>query len=70
MSSSFMQKIVTSPWFDTQAEKTLNIYCPIFPDSRIPNVARYGSAGPREEGLVMPIDVQLGPLTHQPVNLG
>lgn len=54
-----MQKIVTSLWFDTQAEEAANFYCSLFPDSKILQIARYGSAGPRPEGQVMVVDLQL-----------
>jgi predicted 3-demethylubiquinone-9 3-methyltransferase (glyoxalase superfamily) len=54
-----MQKIVPSLWFDTEAEEAAKIYTSIFRNSRITNVARYGSAGPRPEGMVMTVDFQL-----------
>ena len=40
-------------WFDTQGEEAARFYTAIFPNSRITDVARYGSAGPRPEGEVM-----------------
>jgi predicted 3-demethylubiquinone-9 3-methyltransferase (glyoxalase superfamily) len=40
-------------WFDTQGEDAARFYTAIFPNSRITDVARYGSAGPRPEGEVM-----------------
>jgi predicted 3-demethylubiquinone-9 3-methyltransferase (glyoxalase superfamily) len=40
-------------WFDTQGEDAARFYTAIFPNSRITDVARYGSAGPRTEGEVM-----------------
>ena len=54
-----MSKINVSLWFDTQAEEAANFYVSLFPDSKILNVARYGSAGPGEEGTVMVVDFQL-----------
>jgi predicted 3-demethylubiquinone-9 3-methyltransferase (glyoxalase superfamily) len=59
-----MQKIVPSLWFDTEAEEAeaeeaAKFYTSIFRNSRITNVARYGPAGPRPEGMVMTVDFQL-----------
>jgi predicted 3-demethylubiquinone-9 3-methyltransferase (glyoxalase superfamily) len=54
-----MQKIVTSLWFDDQAEEAAKFYCSIFPNSKITQVSRYGSAGPRPEGMVMAVDFEL-----------
>lgn len=54
-----MQKIVPSLWFDTQAEEAANFYVSIFANSRIVEVMRYGSAGPRPEGTVMTVDFEL-----------
>jgi predicted 3-demethylubiquinone-9 3-methyltransferase (glyoxalase superfamily) len=65
-----MQKIVTSLWFDTQAEDAARFYTSIFPDSKIVNVTRYGSAGPREEGLVMTVDFKLHGQEFNAINGG
>ena len=65
-----MQKIVTSLWFDTQAEEAANYYTSIFPNSRILGVARYGSAGPRPEGMVMTVDFQLEGQDFNAINGG
>jgi predicted 3-demethylubiquinone-9 3-methyltransferase (glyoxalase superfamily) len=65
-----MQKIVTSLWFDTEGEDAAKFYCSIFPDSKILNVTRYGSAGPREEGLVMTVDFQLHGQVFNAINGG
>jgi predicted 3-demethylubiquinone-9 3-methyltransferase (glyoxalase superfamily) len=46
-------------WFDTEAEEAAEHYTSIFPNSRIVDVARYGSAGPREEGTVMTVAFEL-----------
>jgi len=40
-------------WFDTNGEDAARFYTAIFPNSRITDVARYGSTGPRPEGEVM-----------------
>lgn len=65
-----MQKIVPSLWFDTAAEDAARFYVSIFPDSRIVNVARYGSAGPREAGTVMTVDFQLAGQDFNALNGG
>jgi predicted 3-demethylubiquinone-9 3-methyltransferase (glyoxalase superfamily) len=65
-----MQKIVTSLWFDDQAEEAANYYASIFKDSKITNIARYGSAGPRPEGMVMTVDFQLAGQDFNAINGG
>jgi predicted 3-demethylubiquinone-9 3-methyltransferase (glyoxalase superfamily) len=54
-----MQKITTWLWFDTEAEDAAEFYTSTFPDSRITDVTRYGSAGPRPEGMVMTVSFEL-----------
>lgn len=54
-----MQKIVTSLWFDDQAEEAAEFYVSLFDNSRIVSVARYGEAGPREAGMAMAVDFEL-----------
>jgi predicted 3-demethylubiquinone-9 3-methyltransferase (glyoxalase superfamily) len=46
-------------WFDTQAEEAATFYTSVFPNSMIRDVARYGSAGPRPEGMVMTVSFEL-----------
>jgi predicted 3-demethylubiquinone-9 3-methyltransferase (glyoxalase superfamily) len=41
-----MQKITTFLWFDGKAEEAMNFYVPIFKNSKIVSVERYGDAGP------------------------
>jgi len=53
------QRIVTNLWFDTEAEQAAELYCSIFPNSRIVNVARFTEAGPREAGMVMVVEFEL-----------
>jgi predicted 3-demethylubiquinone-9 3-methyltransferase (glyoxalase superfamily) len=65
-----MQKIVPSLWFDTEAEEAASFYVSIFEDSRIVNVTRYGSAGPRPEGMVMTVDFQLEGQDFNAINGG
>jgi predicted 3-demethylubiquinone-9 3-methyltransferase (glyoxalase superfamily) len=54
-----MSTISPCLWFDTQAEDAARFYTSVFPSSRILDVQRYGSAGPREEGMVMIVSFEL-----------
>jgi predicted 3-demethylubiquinone-9 3-methyltransferase (glyoxalase superfamily) len=54
-----MQKITPCLWFDTEGEDAANFYTSIFPNSKILDVSRYGSAGPRDEGTVMTVEFEL-----------
>jgi predicted 3-demethylubiquinone-9 3-methyltransferase (glyoxalase superfamily) len=54
-----MQKITPCLWFDTQGEEAARFYTSVFPNSRIVEVTRYGSAGPRSEGMVMTVTFEL-----------
>ncbi len=52
-------KITPCLWFDTEGEEAATFYTGIFANSRIVHVARYGSAGPRPEGMVMTVKFEL-----------
>jgi predicted 3-demethylubiquinone-9 3-methyltransferase (glyoxalase superfamily) len=54
-----MPKITPWLWFDTEGEDAANFYTSVFPNSKIVDVARYGSAGPRPEGMVMTVTFEL-----------
>jgi predicted 3-demethylubiquinone-9 3-methyltransferase (glyoxalase superfamily) len=54
-----MQKITPCLWFDTQGEEAAGLYTSVFPNSRVVEVTRYGSAGPREEGTAMTVSFEL-----------
>jgi predicted 3-demethylubiquinone-9 3-methyltransferase (glyoxalase superfamily) len=54
-----MQKVTPCLWFDTEGEEAANFYTSVFPNSRITDIARYGSAGPRREGTVMTVSFEL-----------
>jgi predicted 3-demethylubiquinone-9 3-methyltransferase (glyoxalase superfamily) len=54
-----MPKITPCLWFDTEGEDAANFYTSVFPNSRIVDIARYGSAGPRTEGMVMVVSFEL-----------
>jgi predicted 3-demethylubiquinone-9 3-methyltransferase (glyoxalase superfamily) len=46
-------------WFDTEGDEAADFYTSIFPNSKILEIARYGSAGPRPEGMVMTVTFEL-----------
>jgi predicted 3-demethylubiquinone-9 3-methyltransferase (glyoxalase superfamily) len=54
-----MPKVTPWLWFDTESEQVAELYTSVFPNSRILEVTRYGSAGPREEGLAMTVSFEL-----------
>ena len=54
-----MSKITPWLWFDTEAEEAAEFYASIFPNSKITEISRYGSAGPRPEGTVMTVAFEL-----------
>ena len=65
-----MNEITPCLWFDTQGEEAANFYTSVFPSSRITDVARYGSAGPRPEGTVMTVSFELDGQTFLALNGG
>jgi predicted 3-demethylubiquinone-9 3-methyltransferase (glyoxalase superfamily) len=54
-----LSKIIPCLWFDTQAEEAATFYVGVFEGSRILEVSHYGSAGPRQEGMVMTVEFEL-----------
>src|SRR3954452_8381319 len=54
-----MPRITPCLWFDTEGEDAARLYTAVFPNSRIVEVTRYGSAGPRPEGTVMTVIFEL-----------
>jgi predicted 3-demethylubiquinone-9 3-methyltransferase (glyoxalase superfamily) len=54
-----MSKVTPFLWFDTEAEEAARFYTSLFPNSRIVEIVRYGSAGPRPDGMVMTVDFEL-----------
>lgn len=65
-----MQHIVTSLWFDNQAEEAAEFYVSVFPDSKVLTVSRYGPDGPRPEGTVLLVDFELSGQTFNALNGG
>lgn len=55
-----LTKITPCLWFDAEGEEAATFYTSIFKNSRILQVTRYGSAGPRPEGMVMTVNFELG----------
>ena len=54
-----MQKITPWLWFDTEGEEAARFYTSVFPNSKLGEITRYGSAGPRPEGTVMTVGFEL-----------
>ncbi|MDQ1399903.1 MAG: hypothetical protein QOG97_1875 [Acidimicrobiaceae bacterium] len=54
-----LTKITPCLWFDTESEAAATFYTSIFDNSRIVHVTRYGSSGPRPEGMVMTVTFEL-----------
>lgn len=52
-------KLVTCIWFDTEGEDAARFYTSVFPNAKLGEISRYGSAGPREEGTVMTVGFEL-----------
>ena len=54
-----MDRFVTCLWLDDRGEEAARFYTSIFPNSKLGEIARYGSAGPRPEGMVMTVAFEL-----------
>ncbi|MDQ6946289.1 MAG: VOC family protein [Actinomycetota bacterium] len=54
-----LTRITPCLWFDTEGEEAANFYTGIFENSRIVDISRFGSAGPRPEGMVMVVNFEL-----------
>jgi predicted 3-demethylubiquinone-9 3-methyltransferase (glyoxalase superfamily) len=65
-----MQKLTPCLWFDTEGEEAATFYTSVFPNSKILEVTRYGSAGPRAEGMVMTVSFELDGQTFTALNGG
>jgi predicted 3-demethylubiquinone-9 3-methyltransferase (glyoxalase superfamily) len=57
-------------WLDTEAEEAAEHYTSIFPRSRVVEVTRYGSAGPRPAGMAMTVQFELDGQTFFALNGG
>ncbi|HUR16990.1 MAG TPA: VOC family protein [Candidatus Limnocylindrales bacterium] len=65
-----MQKIITSLWFDTQAEEAATFYSSLVPDSRVVNVTRYGPGAPMPEGTAITVEFELAGQAFNALNGG
>jgi predicted 3-demethylubiquinone-9 3-methyltransferase (glyoxalase superfamily) len=65
-----MANIIPNLWFDTEAEEAADFYTSVFKDSRITRVTNYGEAGPRDPGLVMTVEFELGGQKFVAINGG
>jgi predicted 3-demethylubiquinone-9 3-methyltransferase (glyoxalase superfamily) len=54
-----LTRITPCLWFDTEGKEAATFYTSIFKNSRILDVARYGSAGPRPAETVMTVSFEL-----------
>ncbi len=54
-----MSKITPCLWFDGDAEAAAQLYCSVFPNSRIIGTTPYGPGQPGNEGDVMTVDFEL-----------
>jgi predicted 3-demethylubiquinone-9 3-methyltransferase (glyoxalase superfamily) len=54
-----MPEITPWLWFDTEGEDAANFYASVFPNSKVGEITRYGSAGPRPEGMAMTVSFEL-----------
>jgi predicted 3-demethylubiquinone-9 3-methyltransferase (glyoxalase superfamily) len=65
-----MQKIVTSIWFEKDAEEAANYYVSLFRNSKITRVFRSLSDNPAPKGSVVAIDFELDGQTFNIINGG
>jgi predicted 3-demethylubiquinone-9 3-methyltransferase (glyoxalase superfamily) len=65
-----MPELTTCLWFDTHGEDAARFYTSVFPNSKITQVARYGSAGPRPAGTVMTVSFELDGVRFLALNGG
>ena len=54
-----MSKVHPFLWFDTQAEEAANLYCSIFPNSKVTRIARNTQAAPGPTGGVLTVEFEL-----------
>ena len=54
-----MPQLTPCLWFDTEGEDAAELYTSVFPNSKILDITRYGSAGPRPEGTVMTVGFEV-----------
>ena len=54
-----MPTITPHLWFDNQSEAAAELYCSIFPDSRILSTRRYENTGPDRDQTVMTVEFEV-----------
>src|ERR1041385_1347638 len=65
-----MSKITPFLWFNDKAEEAATFYAPIFTNSKVLAVTRYGDAGPGPKGSVMTVNFELDGLRFTALNGG
>jgi predicted 3-demethylubiquinone-9 3-methyltransferase (glyoxalase superfamily) len=65
-----MQKIVTSLWFDHNAEEAVHFYVSLFENSEITEIGRYSEEGPGIPGSVMTMQFTLNGQEFMAINGG
>jgi predicted 3-demethylubiquinone-9 3-methyltransferase (glyoxalase superfamily) len=65
-----MPRIIPNLWFDTEAEEAAAFYTSVFDDAQIVSVSHYGESGPREAGLVLTVEFELGGQRFVAINGG
>jgi predicted 3-demethylubiquinone-9 3-methyltransferase (glyoxalase superfamily) len=54
-----MARITPHLWFDTEAQEAAELYCSIFPDSRILETRRYENTGPNGNETVTTVEFEI-----------
>ena len=65
-----MQKIITSLWFDGNAEEAVHFYISLFENSAITGIGRYSEEGPGIPGSVMTMQFTLDGQEFMAINGG
>ena len=65
-----MQKITPFLWFDGKAEKAMNYYVSIIPNSKVISTTRVGEAGPGPKGSVLTANFVLNGVEFAALNGG
>ena len=65
-----MPTITPNLWFDDNGLEAAELYCSIFPNSKIDHVSHYTEAGPGEPGSVLTVDFTLDGQPFTAINGG
>ena len=63
-----MENIVPCLCFTSEAEEAARFYTSLFPNSRLVDISRYGSAGPLTEGTVLAVNFELDGRPYLAIN--